>query len=124
MKGKKVERITGYKTTDSEIFLGGKAKKRAESHQKKIDFKLKAGQKLDKFDTFMRGLFGIKVKYDPDVEWEDEERDFCDKIMGDVMMNADDGDFRGGISSFFLDLFAFVGPDKWLKIHKFITKEM
>lgn len=128
MKRSKIEKSTAYKTTDGKIFLGkgamcSGAKGEAEEHQRMLDTKQDLKNGVNKFDTFMRGLFGIEVKYDPG-KYPDEEREFCERIMPEVMIYAEDGDFRGEISSFFLDLFAFVGPDKWLKIHEFITKEM
>lgn len=119
---KVVEKITSYKTTDGTIFSGKNAgvdaKTAAEAHQRTLDFKCA----LVEFDPFMRNLFGIKAKYNPEAEESDEEVDFCNRIMNDVDIYAEDGDFRREISRLILDLFAFIGPDKWLKIHEFFQE--
>lgn len=127
MKEEKVKIITVFKASDERTFSGhDDSKKRAEEHQKELNKRNKGRRefetKLNEFDTFMRELFGIETEHDPD-DWPDEEMEFCEKIMADVPICAEDGDFREEISRFFLSLYAFVGPEKWLEIHDFIASE-
>ena len=117
MNNPEIKRVYAYKTTDGKIFSGKDGSVLAKRHQGWLNDRLK----LDRFDVFLRNLFGIKLGTDDDVEYE--EKDFCDAIMEDVAIHADDGDFKTEISTLLLDLYGFIGPDKWLRIHNYLNKE-
>ena len=119
----KVETV--YRTSDGRTFSGKKnSKEKATMHQKELDERLRRTRLYEKrladFDTFMRELLGIKSEYNPD-EYPEEEEDFCQAMMREVAIYADDGDFRGEVSKLLLDLYIFLGPDKWLKIYDFLV---
>ena len=113
-----IGKIRSYTTTDGEVFAGEGSKKEAEEYQWTLDKE----HLFSGFDTFMRKIFGIKCEYISG-EYSDEEQKFCDGIMKEVCIHADDGDFREEISRFILDLYGFIGPEKWLQIHGFLAKE-
>lgn len=113
----RVRKIQSYTTTDGKVFAGKGSKKAAEKHQ----WSLNKRNFLMEFDVFMREIFGIKCKYTPN-DYSEEEENFCNNMMKEVEINADDGDFRGEVSEFILDLFGFVGPERWQQIHDFLTK--
>jgi hypothetical protein len=116
MNGKiKKGSIPSYTTTDNKVFSGKDSKNKAERHQRALSKE----KTIEEFDQFMRQLFGIKAPYDP-VECSDEEKDFCENIMKSVVIYAEDNDFRGEVSGFILDLFNFIGSEKWAAIHTFL----
>ena len=115
----RISKVISYTTTDGEVFSGRRSKIMAEKHQWSLDKK----DLLDKFDVFMREIFGIKCKHVFD-EHSDEESEFCENIMKEVTVYAEDGDFKGEISSFVLDLFGFIGQVRWQQIHDFLTKNV
>jgi len=109
--------IPRYTTTNGKMFTGRGAKKDAERYQNRLDVKAM----LDDFDTFLRPLFGISKWGTPKAE--EEEQEFGNKITEEVNIDAGDGLFKTDISEFLIDLFTFIGPEKWLKIHGFLTKK-
>jgi len=108
-----------YTTTDNKVFAGRGSEKEAEKHQWALD----KGEMSDKFDEFIRKIFGIKCKYDASKEYIEEESEFCDDMMREVNISADGGDFKAEISEFILDLFGFIGAGKWQQIHDFLTEK-
>lgn len=111
----KTGKVQSYTTTDAKVFT---SKKLAEKHQWVLDKR----SLLMKFDVFMREIFGIKCKYIPN-DYPEEEENFCNNMMKEVDVNAEDGNFRGEVSDFMVDLFGFIGPKRWLQIHDFLTKK-
>ena len=109
--------VQSYTTTDGKSFAGKGAKKAAEGHQ----WSLNKRNLLMEFDVFMRKIFGIKCKYIAN-DYSDEEENFCNEMMKEVNVNADDGDFRGEVSDFIIDLFGFIGQVRWQQIHDFLIK--
>ncbi len=117
MNNPEIKRVYAYKTTDGKIFSGKDGSVLAKRHQGWLNDRLK----LDRFDLFLRNLFCMKLVTDEGAAHE--EQAFCDAIMEDVVIDADDGDFKVEISTLLLDLYGFIGPDKWLGIHKHLNKE-
>lgn len=108
----KVGKVQSYTTTDGKVFT---SKNLAEKYQWSLDKR----DLSNKFDVFMRKIFGIKCKYTPN-EYPDEEGNFCNNMMKEVEVNADDGDFKAEVSEFILDLFGFIGQSRWQQIHDFL----
>jgi hypothetical protein len=114
----KVGKVQSYTTTDGKMFSGKGATKKAEKHQWALDKK----DLFEKFDVFMRKTFGLKCKYDPENISEEEEM-FCNNIMREVDIRAESGDFTDTISELIFDLYGFIGQERWLQIHDFLTKK-
>ena len=114
----KIGKAISYTTTDGKVFVGKGSKKQAEKYQWRLDKK----NTLSSFDIFMRGIFGIKCKYIPN-DYPEEEEDFCNNMMKEVTIYAGEGDFRGEVSDFIIDLFGFIGQKRWQQIHDFLTKD-
>jgi hypothetical protein len=114
----KIGKTISYTATDGKVFAGRGSKKKVEKHQWHLDKR----RLLDEFDTLMRKLFGIKCAYNA-ADYPEEESEFCNNMMKEVNINADGEDFKSEISDFILDLFGFIGPERWQQIHDFLTKE-
>lgn len=114
----KVGKVQSYTTTDGKAFSGKGSKKEAEKHQWGLDKKDLFG----KFDIFMRRIFGIKCKCDPE-NIPEEESEFCDNMMKEVAIGAESGDFTYNVSEFIFDLYGFIGPERWQQIRDFMIKK-
>lgn len=110
---KGIKAVMSYQASDGKIFSGSNAIRDAQSYQKKLN--LKSG--LDEFNEFLRQLFNIKTGQ--------EERIFCKEIGSEVNIcqETNDEDFKEEVSTLILDLFTFMGQDKWLEIHSFLAKK-
>jgi hypothetical protein len=111
----KIGKVQSYTTTDGKVFT---SKKLVERYQRSLDKR----QIFNDFDVFMRKIFGINYKYDPE-NIPEEESEFCDNMMKEVDIGAESGDFTDNITEFMFNLFGFIGQERWLQIHDFLTKK-
>ena len=108
---KRIKKIVAYETTDGKIFSGPKGLDLANSNQEKIDLT----DSLPRFNYFIKKLFNIENEEDQDV--------FYDKIQKETSIQMSGWSFKEKISLSILNMFIFIGSNKWLEIHKFLTSE-
>ena len=111
------KKVTMYETSDGRKFYGRGAKGSAWRHQRILD----QDKKEHEFELYMRELFEI------DKDDETQEEVFLQKaavksgLHVPIMMTA--CEFGYEFSNVIFKLFLFIGPDKWQKIHEFLTDE-
>ena len=107
------KKVTMYETSDGRKFHGPGAKESAWRHQRSLD----QDKKKHEFELYMRELFEIN-------EEDDQEEIFLQEAADESGLYIDEcDDFGCGFSNAIFKLFLFVGPDKWQKIHEFLTDE-
>lgn len=107
-----------YVVSDGREFSGTNAERDAEEHQKRLDTK----KKLEDFGTFLKNMFGLDTE---SIKAEEEEEEFCGKMSKEVDLPYDE--FSGvklDVAPLLLDLFAFLGPLKWMQIYNFFIEKV
>ena len=92
---KRIKKIVAYETTDGKIFSGPKGLDLANSNQEKID----PTDSLPRFNYFIKKLFNIENEEDQDV--------FYDKIQKETSIQMTGWNFKEKISLPILDMFIF-----------------